>query len=165
MAEDISSTRQVDPMQINNYSNQTTGNVKLDFIDLVDSYKSRYTIIYGAPPIVILGTIGNILSAVVMNRKSLRASTTSLYLTVLAVSDLFCLYMGLVPHWIRYKFNYYIGYVQNTGCTTYWAVLYFAFHYEAWVLVSVSLERFVAVWFPTKHKILFTLNQGPLSVY
>ena len=143
-------------METSTYSNVTTGRTVYGILDVAESTRYRSIWSYGAPTVIILGTIGNILSALVMNRKSLRASTTSLYLTVLAVADLFCLYMTLLPQWIQYTFGVAIGFLPNIGCTTYWAVVLFAIHFEAWVLVSVSLERFVAVWFPTKHKILFT---------
>ena len=166
MTEDLlsSSVGGVDVTETSTYSNVTTDRVVFGFLDVLGSQRCRSIWIYGAPPIVILGTIGNILSAVVMNRKSLRASTTSLYLTVLAVSDLFCLYIGLVPLWVQFTFSYWIGNMPNIGCTTYWSVLYFAFHFEAWVLVSVSLERFVAVWFPTRHKFLFTKSRAIIGL-
>ncbi len=55
---------------------------------------------YGSPVLIIIGTVGNLLSAVVMLRQNLRKCTTSLYLLVLAVVDTLVLYTGLLRHWI-----------------------------------------------------------------
>lgn len=44
------------------------------------------------------GTIGSILSLLVLCRKSLRVQTTMFYLSALAVADLMVLYAGLVRY-------------------------------------------------------------------
>ena len=50
----------------------------------------------GAPMVIFLGTLGNVLSGVVMSRKCMRRSVTGFYLLVLAFADTLVLYTGLL---------------------------------------------------------------------
>ena len=134
------------------------------FDEIITSPLASGVWVYGAPPVFVLGTIGNILSAVVMNRKSLRASTTSFYLTVLAVADTALLYFGFVPLWIQQQYRIVLGRTPGTACTTHWSLIYFCAHFEPAVLVSVAVERFVAVWFPIKHKVIFTKPKAAIGL-
>ena len=147
-------------------SNETatvkSGTANFEFIDIYFSMSAAKIWIYGSPPILILGTVGNILSILVMNARSLRASTTSLYLTALAICDLVLLYISLFPIWLQQQFSAPLG--TTRGCTLYWVGLYVAVHFEAWVLVRVSIERFVAVWIPTSHRSLFTMKKALIGL-
>ena len=51
--------------------------------------------IYASPLLIILGTVGNVLSGRVMLGKRLRKHTTSVYLIALAVVDTFILYSNM----------------------------------------------------------------------
>ena len=77
------------------------------------------------PPILIIfGSIGNTLSIVVLTRKSMRNSTTTLYLTFLAFSDILVLYTGLLRQWIFYVFEYDIRIVSEVGCKIHLCLVY-----------------------------------------
>ncbi|KAH3857069.1 hypothetical protein DPMN_099667 [Dreissena polymorpha] len=68
-------------------------------------YKAGVIIWKVVPPVfILLGTIGNSLSILVLNRRSIRVSTMALFLTVLACSDLLVLYSGLLRQWLIYLF-------------------------------------------------------------
>ena len=97
-----------------------------------------------------------------MNRKALRVTTTSLYLTVLAVTDLILLYIGLFSLWLQQQFG--IQRALTNTCPVFRAVINFAVQFEAWIIVSVSLERLVAVWFPVKHKYYFTRPKAAMGL-
>ena len=133
-----------------------------EFTDIIYSFLAANIWIYGAPPILIFGTVGNILSILVMNRKSLRMSTTSLYLTVLAVTDLILLYIGVLPVWLQQLLK--VGRTLSRGCTMYLSMVFFIIHFQAWIIVSVSLERLAAVWFPIRHKHLFTRAKAGIGL-
>ena len=103
-----------------------------------------------------VGTVGNMLSAVVMLRQNLRKCTTSLYLLVLAVVDTLLLYTGLLRHWIRELFGTDMRNGSIAACRIHLFVLFLAMHVEAWIIVCVAIERMVAVFFPHKAKHIFT---------
>ena len=132
-----------------------------EYSELFHSLVAVDIILYGAPLILILGTVGNILSILVMLRKSLRMSTTSLYLTVLAITDLILLYVGLLREWIH---HYFLIEGSPKGCTSLISMITFIIYFEAWIIVSVSLERLVAVWFPIKHKYYFTRPKAAMGL-
>ncbi len=112
--------------------------------------------VYGAPVIIVIGTVGNLLSAAVMLRPNLRKCTTSLYLLVLAVVDTLVLYTGLLRHWIRELFRIDVPNGSIAGCRVYIFVLHLVIGVEAWVIVCVGIERMVAVFLPHKAKHVFT---------
>ena len=105
------------------------------------------------PPILILlGTIGNILSIVVLTRKSIKTSTTALYLTFLAASDLCVLYTGLLRHWIRYVFNYDLRQLSEVVCKIHIWLVYSSLDFSAWIIIAFTLERVISVWCPISAK-------------
>ena len=105
------------------------------------------------PPILILlGTIGNILSIVVLTRKSIKVSTTALYLTFLAFSDLLVLYTGLLRQWIIHLFKYDVRHVSEAACKIHIWLVYTSLDFSAWILIAVTLERVISAWCPHSAK-------------
>ncbi|KAK3099234.1 hypothetical protein FSP39_001315 [Pinctada imbricata] len=105
------------------------------------------------PPIfIILGTLGNILSIVVLNRKNLRRTTTSFYLTVLAISDIMILYSGLLRQWILAMYQIDIRHSNPFMCKVNFFSVYFFADLTGWILVAVTLERVFLVWHPHSGK-------------
>ena len=49
---------------------------------------SRLMQVYGRPPIIVLGTIGNVLAFIVMRRGSMRHVSTCFYMAILALADM-----------------------------------------------------------------------------
>ena len=136
-----------------NYTATTEG---LHREQLESSFAAKNMWIYGSPVVITVGTMGNLLSVVVMLRQNLRKYTTSLYLLVLAVVDTVVLYAGLLRHWIRELFGTDIRDGSIAACRIHPFVLYLAIHVEACIIVCVGIERMVAVFFPHKAKRIFT---------
>ena len=119
--------------------------------------QSKNLILYGAPVLVILGTIGNFLSILVMTRKALRSHTTSLYLVVLAVVDTLLLYIGMFYYWIQVLSGVRAELISSYECNkTRIFLLYALPQIESWILCSIVVERLVAVYLPFKVKVIFT---------
>lgn len=59
-----------------------------------------------SPVLLIVGTVGNVLSVVVMTRKRMWNTHARCYLIVLAVVNIACLYVGLLRHVIISEYNY-----------------------------------------------------------
>ena len=90
-----------------NYSNMATSspatnlghiynNSQIDLIDFhisstetsnKEAYTTRMIILIAFPVILVVGTIGNLLTFIVMQRESLRKSSTCFYMAILAIGD------------------------------------------------------------------------------
>jgi hypothetical protein len=104
---------------------------------------------------IVLGTVGNSLSIIVLTRKSIRSSTTAFYLTVLAFSDLIVLFAGLLRQWIIYLFDVDIRKLTEVGCKINIWLVYSSLHFSAWILIVLTLERVISAWLPHKARTLF----------
>lgn len=100
------------------------------------------------PFLIIFGTFGNILSIYVLTRKNFRKTTYSVYLVVLACSDLMVLYTGLLRVWIIAISNTDIRTLNSTICKLHTWIVYLSLDFSAWILVAVTAERVSLVWFP-----------------
>ena len=104
------------------------------------------------PLLLFLGTVGNCLSILVLTRQKIRKSTTAAYLVVLAISDLFVLYTGLLRRWISAVFDLDIRHLHPAVCKIHMWLVYSSLDYSAWILIAVTFERVVLVWFPHSAK-------------
>ena len=114
--------------------------------------------VYVSPLLVVLGTIGNLLGAIVMSRSKLKQNMTCLYLRFLALVDTACLYVGLSSYFIVgvTESRLYIWNLLHLSFNKYIFVLTSLEHLEAWILVCVSLERMLAVCAPEQFKRIVT---------
>ena len=120
---------------------------------------------YGSPILIAVGTIGNILSFAVMLRKKIRQSTTSLYLSVLAIVDTAVLYTGLLnTELITIGLGYNTFGFSQFACKFVFFILYTLQQFDSWVLVNVALERVCAVFLPHKVKEIFTKKFATVSL-
>lgn len=140
-----------------NVTNETGVCVQEDLFTSFPEYKAGILIWKVVPPILILlGTVGNCLSIFVLSRKAIRSSTTALYLTVLAFSDLFVLYTGLLRQWLIYLFDKDVRKLGSFGCKLNIWLVYSSLDFSAWILIAVTLERVVSAWLPHNAKIVCT---------
>ncbi|CAL8068251.1 unnamed protein product [Calicophoron daubneyi] len=120
-----------------------------DLTDYLLTCQTVYFIFRFVPPIILLiGTIGNILSFVVLCRRSKFYTSTYIHLTALALVDEGVLCFGLLirwtdrltgkhltdTHWILCKLVNFIG--VTTSCTS------------VWIIVTVTIERALVIMLP-----------------
>ncbi|KAK3594349.1 hypothetical protein CHS0354_019258 [Potamilus streckersoni] len=133
--------------------NSTT--VKYDDISNYPEQKAGIMLWSVIPPILIsFGTVGNILSIIVLTRRSIRSSTTALYLTVLAFSDLVVLYTGLLRQWLNFLWQEDVRNISELSCKIHLWFVYISLDFSAWILIAVTLERVISSWFPHSAKSL-----------
>ncbi|XP_041374061.1 lysophosphatidic acid receptor 6-like [Gigantopelta aegis] len=109
------------------------------------------------PPVLICcGTIGNILTLVVLTQKSMRRSPMTSYLIILAVFDILALHTGLLRQWVIYYFDVDIRDSHVSVCKIHPVLVYFSLDMSAWILVCMTVERTVSVLQPHKVKVLFS---------
>ena len=94
---------------------------------------------------IIFGTVGNLLSLMVLLRKKMRIHSTFTYLTLLALCDTFVLYFGLLRDYLAYNYNINVNGVFF--CKMHVFFFYFVLHMASWLLVAVNIDRLIAASF------------------
>ncbi|KAH3814503.1 hypothetical protein DPMN_143005 [Dreissena polymorpha] len=125
---------------------------------------ANYMWTYGSPILIVIGTIGNVLSIVVLLRPRLRKSTTMFYLTCLSFGDLFTLYTGLLRYWIHSAFKIDVRNLSNGACKVHTFLVYLWLDFTVWVLVSVTVDRCISVSLPFRVKRLCTIQRSRIVV-
>lgn len=113
---------------------------------------------YYTPLLVLLGSIGNIISIYVFYVSKLRMHSTSLYLSVLAISDSIFL-LQLLPPWLNAmqitNLFHRPGFCQVIVYSTYASCCC-----SAWLVVAFTVERFVAVLYPLRRSRMCTVARA-----
>ncbi|XP_062571338.1 cysteinyl leukotriene receptor 1-like [Saccostrea cucullata] len=117
--------------------------------------------IYFSPVLLVVGAFGNTASIFILTRRSFRKSTCMFYLTMLSVADLMVLYTALLRFWIRSAFSVDIRTLSLWSCKIHAFLVYFAMDFSSWVLMTVTLDRFVLVCFPFKAHLFSTMKKAP----
>ncbi|XP_041361710.1 probable G-protein coupled receptor 139 [Gigantopelta aegis] len=117
------------------------------------------------PPVLLCcGTVGSVLSLVVLTQKSMKRSPMTSYLTTLAVIDIMVLYTGLLRHWLKYFFDIEIRSLNIFFCKVHPWLVYLTLDMSAWLLVCMTLERVVSVWKPHRVKTICTSTASHISI-
>ncbi|CAF3357374.1 unnamed protein product [Rotaria sp. Silwood1] len=108
---------------------------------------------------VICGILGNGLALIVINRRSLRDTSSSVFITYLAIFDTSVLVVHIInlatQYWIHsYILHCFLAYL--TDLVTFCSV---------WVMVIMTLERCVAVHSPFLAKRFCTIERARYSIY
>ncbi|KAK9506234.1 hypothetical protein O3M35_008206 [Rhynocoris fuscipes] len=112
------------------------------------------------PIVVTIGILGNGVTVFVMTRKRMKSSTNT-YLTALAVSDLLFLIFNMILS------LHHINAFQPIRNVFYWHVLKWTYWLtdaasacSNWLTVSFTLERFIAVRYPLRGRVLCTESRA-----
>ena len=112
--------------------------------------------LYLLPIIIVIGIIGNFLSAAVLLRRRFRSMTSSIYLLALAVTDTMCLLLDLkVQQYLEmHGLPYFIHHPST--CLLYWWLIQSIPFVSSWLVAAVTIERVIIVLRPLKAKIICT---------
>ncbi|KAK3596653.1 hypothetical protein CHS0354_006204 [Potamilus streckersoni] len=135
-----------------------------DIIRDVAAFSVHKRLLLYVPPILLLvGTFGNIFSFIILTRHVRKVSTYN-YLTVLAIMDILVLYVGLLQLWIgeltdeivnhgRWlcKILIFLGYVSSDA--------------SVWLIIAVTVERFIAVCFPLKAYTMCNIRKARCIIF
>ncbi|ELU17068.1 hypothetical protein CAPTEDRAFT_200779 [Capitella teleta] len=105
-----------------------------------------------SPIILIVGLVGNILTLVVMNRPSHRSSSVSIYLSTLAISDSLVLILDFINNWFKMHLDIKLLVMDESFCKFHRYFFDVVYTLSSWLIVAVSIDRFITVWFPFKAK-------------
>jgi len=102
--------------------------------------------------ITIVGLIGNILTIILLSRKRNRKSSTAVYLSALAMSDILILVFGPLCDWLEVMYHVVIWEYGEVACKLQTFLQYASSSTSSWLLVVVTIERAISVTFPHKVK-------------
>lgn len=113
---------------------------------------------YYTPILIVLGTIGNLISVYVFYNTKLRVQSTSQYLSALAISDTLFLFQ-LLPAWLH-ALKVTDVFHQQGFCQVFVYLSYVACCMSSWLVVAFTGERFVAVLYPLQRNAVCTVTRA-----
>lgn len=123
-------------------------------------YRAKKWISTYVPPILLfIGTFGNIFSFVIL-RKSMMRVSTYFYLAILALADLMVLCLGLLRLWVGDITGVDIRNQNNWICKFTIFIGYTTSDFSVWLIVAVTVERYIAVCHPLKASILCSVQRA-----
>ena len=127
--------------------------------DAWDVYYRDMLQLYLSPFLVFLGTLGNILSITVLLRKRMRSTSIYNFLVILALADTTVLWVSCFKTWIRRLTGYELMHHSVTTCKLINILFLSSCYLASWTIVLMTIERFLAVWYPLRHKSIWSLRQ------
>ena len=119
---------------------------------------------YVFPLVIFSGTIGNILSFLVLMKRHLRDTSVYMYLIVLTCADNVVLYLSAFKTWIRAMFDWELLHVSDIGCKVIMWLFLVSLHMSAWLIVAMTVDRFLVVWFPFKASSMCNSKRAKLTI-
>ena len=124
-------------------------------------YRAYKMIVLSVPPILILlGTFGNVFSFVILTQRSMRRVSSYTYLAVLAVADTLVLYIGMLRLWIGELTGKDIREQYDWSCKMISAFGYIFSDYSVWLIIAVTVERYLVVCHPLKAQRMCTPSRA-----
>lgn len=109
---------------------------------------------YLFPLIFIIGVFGNVLSLITWQGHEVKSRSTSWSLSALSVSDTMVLLFGLVPEWVLIEFDVNIKLQSRMTCRLLVYLVYSFSYISAWLIVFISLHRYVVICKPFLTRVL-----------
>ena len=111
-----------------------------------EAYRIHHALSLYVPPLLLtIGIIGNILSFYILRHKTMKRQTTNLFLAILSIADSQVLFIGLFRQWIGQLTGTDIQTQTDFLCRTVTVVAYTSSHFSVWLIVSVTVERYIVV--------------------
>ena len=114
--------------------------------------------------ILIIGTIGNVLSLCVWLCSSLRKHTLAPYMTTLAIGDLLSLYARLLLEIIAIKTEENVYEISAVSCYIFFYSSYISGHLVGWSLTLMTIQKAIAVCIPLKARRFITRKSGWITM-
>ena len=139
-----------------------------DYYDIPEKDATDIIYIYVSPFLLLLGTVGNLLSLVVMYRLSHQVLSTCIYFCLLSIVDLLVLYTRCGNEWLANITNFDLSNVlmvsSESVCKVYPFVFNFIFHLSKWLMVCVAIEGFISTRYPHKADKMCNLSRAKAVV-
>ncbi|OWF47147.1 Thyrotropin-releasing hormone receptor [Mizuhopecten yessoensis] len=124
----------------------------------------KWLLLYVPPVMILIGTIGNLLSFTAFRNSSGKVSTYP-YLSALAIMDLLVIYIGLLRLWVAQLSNFDIKDQTNWTCKVVAFLGYVCSDSSVWLIVAVTLERYIAGCYPLQAANLCRIRKARFIVF
>ena len=134
------------------YTNMSKAEILEALLSPYGDYRmSKWLYLYIGPVILALGTVFNLTAFFVLIRRSMRRTSTYVYLAALTLTDLVVLYTTMLPKLISVADDSLdVFTVSNWTCKGLSALGYISATLSVWLVVTVTLERLLVVVYPLK---------------
>ena len=130
------------------------------------SYRLHKSLILYLPPVIfICGIIGNTFAFIILVKKTMQIVSVYVYLLVLSIADSLILVIGLLRLWITHLYQYDVLNEAKWICKLLSVVGYTVSDYSVWLIVAVTIERFVAVTWPLSTLVTNRSSKGVKRAY
>ena len=116
------------------------------------------------PIVFLVGIIGNFLAVIVLRRKAMQTSCSSIYLLVLALADSTVLCLSGFKTWLKLATGFELLHTSDCSCRLILYGFYSATHISAWIIVLVTAERLLVVHWPLKAGLTWLVRRPGLTV-
>ncbi len=104
-----------------------------------------------SPTFLVLGLLGNAISIIIFNQKSMKKYTTFRYLTLLSIVDICALYIGFSHILFDVYFNIDVRLINQASCKIQSFLVYFLTHFSSALLAVMSIDRTISITFKMKN--------------
>ena len=117
------------------------------------------------PVLMLLGLVLNSLSIAVLTCPALNENSTAFLLIILAVMDTLSLMMAAMPRWLRKITGYYLEAYNDMSCKIYYYFFYVVISSPAWIILTVTFERYISIAKPHKVKSMCTKKKTGIALF
>ena len=110
--------------------------------------------------LIIVGTLGNVITIAVLRRRCFKHPPANIYLGVLAVGDTLVLWTGLFRYWVLMVWDFDVRLLAATVCKFHVFIVYWSFQFVSWITVAVAVDRLMTVCFIVPAKFCCTRNRA-----
>ena len=114
-------------------------------------YQMRQSLLLYVPPVlIVMGTVGNLMSFVVLRCRAMVKVSSYHYLASLALADTVVLFIGLLRLWLGELTGTDFHDSSDWVCKLTVSFGYTASDLSVWLIIAVTVERYIVVCFPFK---------------
>ena len=117
---------------------------------------------YIPPVIIIVGTIGNVLTLIAVTNRHCRKSSFTVYLAAMAITDTAYLYSAALFGWLTRVFHF--SSFWNLVCKVTCFLTILTSHSSSWLIAALTVERMFCMYFPHKTKAACVPRTGYIVV-
>ena len=121
-----------------------------ELMNITEYWANKHLQVIVPPILIVIGTIGNILSFIILLRKPMIRVSTYVFLAVLALVDTVFLYLGLFRIWLRDLTGIHPLDHNDIACKVLTFFGFVSSDFAVWLIVAVTVERYIAVCHPLK---------------
>ncbi|XP_045192904.2 thyrotropin-releasing hormone receptor-like [Mercenaria mercenaria] len=114
-------------------------------MELVEYRVHKVISLYIPPILLIMGTFGNMFSFLILRNKTMTRQSTNSFLSALALADSVVLFVGLLKNWIGEMSGLDIQNQADWLCKLTSLLIYSSSHFSVWLIIAVTIERYIAV--------------------